>query len=633
MVVMNPRAARRRQKSMRGKWEGRERSLETGHGWSLEAESMCARRKKPKHPKLTSWQVAAVMNRNGWTTLAAFAFIAFNWTWNLNRVLLSNPLVMSGCTKSVTSLPGGGKTRMEPENTTSKRGASFRFGVNLKISLVIVIISSLTLISFTAYDYTRAEKDVETQLMVLSERIINRMAFTLRTPAWDMNRQSLILALQSEMNNRNVAYIGYKDNSDPHFGVFLGRESDGTVTQVSDRPLDAPIQNVSNIKVQDNVLGVVHVGITDVFERATITSRVTWFFLRLLLLEALLVLALYLSMRLLFIRPVSALSRLAETMTREKDFSLEAKGGGNDEIGLLVRNFNSLIGEVRSREEQLQSSSRLLEKKVEARTRELAEKARELEASNKRLQQLDAMKDAILTTVSHELRTPLTSILGFAVIIRKNFNKFFAVGSLEGKEKDKRVSQINQNLTIIDEEGRRLTRLINDFLDLSKIEEGKASWNDEPVDLTELTHRAVQKISGQLPDDSEIILHANLSDEPAIMRIDPDRYNQVLLNLMNNALKFTRKGSVTISSKLSPENIFRVCISDTGIGIAQDQLQGLFEKFHQVLGKEHETNKGTGLGLTISRQIVKHYHGIIWVESELGRGSRFYFELPLDAGN
>ncbi len=279
-------------------------------------------------------------------------------------------------------------------------------------------------------------------------------------------------------------------------------------------------------------------------------------------------------------------------------------------------------------EQDLADLNRHLEQLVRERTEDLVNKARELEEANQRLRELDEMKSAFLSSVSHELRTPLTSILGFSKLLHKEFAKNFQPLALDDAKLSRKGSRIQENLSIISHEGERLTRLINDVLDLNKIESGRMGWRDERLNMVEALETAVQSVTGMFAGISDLDLQAEIDPGLPVIVADADRLHQVLINLLNNAAKFTEKGTVTVRSFPRFGQV-RVEISDTGLGIHPEDQAQIFEKFHQTRTDTMENKpKGTGLGLTICREIIEHYGGRIWVESEVDKGSTFIFTLP-----
>ncbi|HLX90456.1 MAG TPA: response regulator [Puia sp.] len=253
----------------------------------------------------------------------------------------------------------------------------------------------------------------------------------------------------------------------------------------------------------------------------------------------------------------------------------------------------------------------------------------EAEEASKAAEKANDAKSAFLSTVSHELRTPLTSVLGFAKIIKKRLEeRIFPVTDRSDPKTDKAIGQVTENLHVVISEGERLTHLINDVLDLAKIEAGKMEWNMENVSIPEIVERAIAATSS-LFYQRDIKLEKSI--EPDLPRIsgDQDKLIQVVVNLISNAVKFTDQGSVTCKV-ISKGSEIITSITDTGIGIAQKDLGVVFEQFKQLGGDTlTDKPKGTGLGLPICKEIVEHHGGHIWVESTPGKGSTFLFALPM----
>ncbi|MCS6814832.1 MAG: PAS domain S-box protein, partial [Cyanobacteria bacterium] len=256
--------------------------------------------------------------------------------------------------------------------------------------------------------------------------------------------------------------------------------------------------------------------------------------------------------------------------------------------------------------------------------------------------EIDRMKTDFISTVSHELRTPLTSVLGFASIIKEKLDEdIFPYIQNTDRKLQRALKKVDTNISIIVSEAERLTTLINDVLDIAKMEAGKVEWHMQPLNPVEVIEQAIAATSA-LFETSGLTLRQEISgDLPQVMG-DRDRLIQVLINLISNAVKFTEQGSITVratvrsggvSSTMTepvPEGASLVIsVIDTGIGIAPDDQPKVFEKFKQVGDTLTDKPKGTGLGLPICQQIVNYHGGTIWVESELGVGSTFSFTLPI----
>jgi signal transduction histidine kinase/CheY-like chemotaxis protein len=242
-------------------------------------------------------------------------------------------------------------------------------------------------------------------------------------------------------------------------------------------------------------------------------------------------------------------------------------------------------------------------------------------------EEADAAKSSFLSTVSHELRTPLTSVLGFAKIIRRRLEERLLPLVPAGDRKvDQAKQQVLENLGVVVAEGERLTKLIDDVLDLAKIEAGKFTWNMETLTVPELIDRAATA-TASLFEGQPVQLVKNVEHDLPAITGDRDRLIQVVINLISNAVKFTPSGSVTVAAHRRDGEVV-VSVTDSGIGIAPADHQKVFEKFKQVGDTLTDKPHGTGLGLPICKEIVEHHGGRIWVESELGKGSTFAFAIP-----
>lgn len=271
------------------------------------------------------------------------------------------------------------------------------------------------------------------------------------------------------------------------------------------------------------------------------------------------------------------------------------------------------------------SQVRAYSRQLENRTQQLEQKSRELEAAteglraaNERLQELDRLKDDFISTVTHELRTPLTSIRAFAEILHDN--------------PDIDVERRVHFLGIVLKESERLTRLINQVLDLAKLEAGAAEWSTTEVDMRALIGEAVKASSG-VAEERGVQITMEVDDaQPMTVWVDRDRVMQVMLNLLSNAVKFSpaERGEVCVSAECD-DGCLVVHVADNGEGITAEDQKIIFDKFRQGGDRRLGKPQGTGLGLPISVQIVAHFGGQLWVESEPGKGATFSFMLPLPA--
>jgi Na+/proline symporter/nitrogen-specific signal transduction histidine kinase len=260
------------------------------------------------------------------------------------------------------------------------------------------------------------------------------------------------------------------------------------------------------------------------------------------------------------------------------------------------------------------SQVRAYSHQLEEKSRELEAVTEELRSANERLKELDRLKDDFMSSVTHELRTPLTSIRALSEML------------LDDPQID--LADRMRFLGIIVSETERLTRLVNQVLDLAKIEAGLAEWHNSDVDMRALVEHAVEA-TRQVFHDRGASLEVALPDEAPRIRADHDRLLQVMLNLLSNAAKYVPKddGLVRVEMALSDGEI-KVTVRDNGPGIPADFMPFVFDKFRQAGDQLDRPRQGTGLGLPISRQIIEHFGGRMWAESSPGDGATFTLVLP-----
>jgi signal transduction histidine kinase len=278
----------------------------------------------------------------------------------------------------------------------------------------------------------------------------------------------------------------------------------------------------------------------------------------------------------------------------------------DDELGALAVEFNRMAA-------RLEESYAGLEQKVDERTRELATALRELDEKSRELEAASRHKSEFLANMSHELRTPLNAILGFSQVLRERM-----VGDLNAKQEE----YLDDILT----SANHLLALINDILDLSKVEAGQVELELAPFSLREALERGVVMVRERATRDGvQVALTA--VPEVDVVNGDERRIRQVIFNLLSNAVKFTPTGGAVDVSAAQVNGEITVSVADTGPGIAAEDQERIFEEFQQTEAGVQQ-REGTGLGLALSKRLVELHGGRIWVESEPGKGSTFAFTLP-----
>jgi signal transduction histidine kinase len=294
-------------------------------------------------------------------------------------------------------------------------------------------------------------------------------------------------------------------------------------------------------------------------------------------------------------------------------------GSIDSALEAMKRGASDYITKPLNLEEMIVRLQKVLEEKQ--RFIRLKDFADQLERANQELKRIDEMKSEFVSVASHELRTPLASIKNAVQLI------------LNGK-----TGEINETqakfLSMADRNINRLTNILNNLLDLSRIESGKIAIKFEELDLRVSIEFIFTSFKTQA-DEKSMHLRMDLPQELPPVYGDREKLEQILTNLLGNAIKFTPEGGeISVSAKPYPEdgNMLALSVIDTGVGIPKDQLDKIFDKFHQVEGSLHRSISGTGLGLAITKGLVEAHQGKIWVESEVGKGSTFTFTLPISEG-
>ncbi|MCG6121385.1 MAG: ATP-binding protein [Microvirga sp.] len=309
-------------------------------------------------------------------------------------------------------------------------------------------------------------------------------------------------------------------------------------------------------------------------------------------------------------RPLMALAQTMTSVRLSHDYDARAPVTSNDEIGQLALSFNTMIGEIRKRDDRLARHRERLEDDVAARTQDLLEAKDVAEEASR-------AKSDFLATMSHEIRTPMNGMLVMAELL---------AGS-ELPERQRRYAEV------IARSGQSLLSIINDILDFAKVESGKLELEETRVDLRDVAD-TVTALFGERARAAGLDLAAVIEpDAPVAVSGDPTRLTQVVSNLVGNAIKFTKSGHVLVRigrDGADPGRLL-VGVEDTGIGIPAEKLGAIFDAFSQADQSTTRQFGGTGLGLSICKRLVEAMGGEIGVESESGRGSRFFFSVPLAA--
>ncbi|MBT3228324.1 MAG: HAMP domain-containing protein [Candidatus Marinimicrobia bacterium] len=301
---------------------------------------------------------------------------------------------------------------------------------------------------------------------------------------------------------------------------------------------------------------------------------------------------------------IGTLAETAKKISDSGDYTIRVKSSARDEIGQLVGSFNDMLEKILNHEQHLEQL--------------VAERTVELEAAKTKAEESDHLKSAFLASMSHELRTPLNSIIGFTGILLQGM-----AGPLS-EEQAKQLGMVKGSAS-------HLLELINDILDISKIESGRVQVYDEAFKIDLLLVMAVSSLR-PFAEKKSLRLRHNIETDLPKLYSDKRRLEQVLINLINNAIKFTEEGEIMVSCYLK-EDFLNIDVFDTGIGISEKDLETVFETFRQIDTGLDRVKEGSGLGLAISKKLVELLGGTISVVSEPGVGSTFSILLPIKQEN
>jgi len=315
-------------------------------------------------------------------------------------------------------------------------------------------------------------------------------------------------------------------------------------------------------------------------------------------------------------RPLSNLSQAVEEVGKG-NMDIRIKRQSEDEIGDLAASFANMVKQLSSREAALRELNENLETRVEERTIELKSLQGGLERARDAADEANQAKSAFLANMSHELRTPMNAILGYSEMLME-------------EAEDLEQEDFIPDLKKIHQSGTHLLSLINDVLDLSKIESGKMDTFAEEIDLDILIDE-VSATAHPLLEKNKNSMSIERGKDLGMAYQDVTKLRQTLFNLLSNAAKFTHEGTITLhvtSSEQDGVNWLSFAVSDTGIGIAEDKVVNIFEEFAQADNSTTRDYGGTGLGLAISRRFCELLGGDLSVHSELGKGSTFTIRIP-----
>ncbi len=309
--------------------------------------------------------------------------------------------------------------------------------------------------------------------------------------------------------------------------------------------------------------------------------------------------------------PVLRIAAMAERIALTHHYHERVEEGPQNELGQLARSFNTMLDEIGRRDDQLASQRGDLEEQVTERNRVNLE----LLLAKEKAEEAARLKSEFLANMSHEIRTPMNGVIGMLSLVMEQ----------TANDDEREQLRVAHNAAV------SLVTILNDILDLSKMEAGKMTLESVVFNLPSLLRDSARTFEVAAHQKGLAVAIDVEAGCPEWVESDPVRLRQILMNLVGNGVKFTPKGEVRVSARSSRPGRVRLAVRDTGIGVPADKLHSIFEAFTQADGSHTRHYGGTGLGLTITRRLVELMGGSVWVESTVGEGSGFFVDLPMRA--
>ncbi|MEL6407554.1 MAG: ATP-binding protein [Chloroflexota bacterium] len=499
---------------------------------------------------------------------------------------------------------------------------SSKIAVTVSVLIFITVIALTTVSSFNQQLTLR--EDLENQATLLVETLsvasdnnlfsLDVASLTTIAEQVDASNDVTLVKFYDQTGRLIVSTIGSDD------ALFSFEPNERGVDIINERNLalewgDNALNAAQPVLIGQQVVGAVELSLStatirEQFVQAQLTATIA------ALLATIISIAVAILLSRSITTPLRKLSVVAEQFS-SGNRDLKADITSNDEVGSLAKTFNTMIAEVNDRQVALENLNQSLEKRVAERTAELEQARDEALAAQRIANENSRLKSEFLSTMSHELRTPMNAIEGFVGIILSR------MGGADFNEKtESYLHKVRSN-------SRRLLGLINDFLDLSRIESGRLELVNQPMSPESMATQwrsTLISLADNKGLDFTVDVDPNL---PTTIHGDEEALSKVAINLLGNAIKFTSEGSVSLQLKQDGDQMDMI-VSDTGMGIPPHAREFIFDEFRQVDQSSRREHGGTGLGLAIVSKLVRAMNGTVSLESEVGEGTTFHVRVPMN---
>ena len=481
-------------------------------------------------------------------------------------------------------------------------------GIRLRLSVLIIFTATLIFSGNVCYNYLTVKAAMQTELRNLSDFMATQLKKSLEMPSWTFDTNAIQGIINATMLNEQVYAVVVRDRKNQII-ISMGRDQQWQVVQREPNPAAMEYLHAEDILHDNRKIGSVAVYLSDLVMRKKLRDDMIRMVITSIILNIALIVSLFIGVSKLIILPVATLAEAAKQITHGH-LDIPITFDRNDEMGSLAHDFDIMRNAIRAANGKLAEHAQILEQKVAERTEQLMQAKDAAEDANR-------AKSAFLANMSHELRTPLNAILGFADLLGRNAQL---------------PTEFQEYLRIIHRSGAHLLTLINQVLDLSKIEARRMTLDVNEVDLPRLLNEVHDLFSLKAQQKGLYLMVDCAADLPRLIRADEVKLRQILFNLLSNAIKFTPTGGVAVrvitTSEVSQISDVRLRfeVEDTGPGIAPDEQAHLFEAFTQT-NAGRQAQEGTGLGLAISRKFAQLMGGNLRVRSAAGRGATFTVDI------